>query len=327
MTTRSVARERQSAAGMSPRRRPAPAPVIPLHPSGTPWPKGAVGEAVRMIARRVIAESNLRTQDALRHATGRLEAMARRELPAPQSERARKAAMRLHSGAPLPIRSLVAPLAAWTHAASQEAVAVHAALLLESGVTREVLYANVVEPCARELGDECADERCTDVDLTLGLVRLQTLVRCLGASAPQNGFVPRSVLVVAAPEECHALGTAIASECFRAAGWDVAEAPGCGDDAIAAMLRARHVDALVVSLSAAHHRIERLASLTRTIATARSADAEGELVVLVTGRDFTEDRARAQDVGADYACASAVDAPRLASALIGLQDRDDAARA
>lgn len=286
-----------------------------------------VGGVLAMMVRRVIAESDAAVQRALRHTSGRVAGMRFRGASAAHPPRSRVATMRPHDGAPLALRSIVGPLVAWTRSnsyAEGEGATEVATSLMAMHMAREILYANVVEACARNLGDECADELCTDIDVTLALVRLQTLVRCLGSTAPHTAFVPRSVLVAAAPEEMHGLGMAIASECFRVAGWDVAEACGANDGALSSAMRGRHFDALVLSLSGANHRRERLQALAKTIARARSADTEGRLIVLVTGRDFTDGCASARDVGADAACASAVDAPHSARALIDALGRGGA---
>ncbi len=284
---------------------------------------GTVGGAIAMMVRRVIAESDSAVHRALRHASGRLASMGFHGNSHGHPPRGRIAGTRQHAAVPMPLRSMVGPLVEWTHAsAAAEGATDVAASLIETHMARDVLYANVVEACARNLGDQCADELCTDIDVTLALVRLQTLVRCLGSTAPHDSFVPHSVLVAAAPEELHGLGMAIASECFRAAGWEVAEAPGANDAAIAGAMHNRHFDALVLSLSGANHRMERLAALSATITRARAACDDGHLVVLVTGRDFTDGTASAQDVGADAACVSAVDAPRSAGALIDLLDNN-----
>jgi methanogenic corrinoid protein MtbC1 len=303
----------------------SPPPRVGQTAPAAPSARAAVGVASRssipgsvlaLIARRVAAESDAAVQRALRSASGRLARMGFRASSL-RSPRSRVAAIRPHTSAPLPLRSIVAPLVAWTHSSADgEGASEVATSLMDMRMAREVLYAHVVEPCARDLGDECADELCTDIEVTLALVRLQTLVRCLGASAPHTSFVPRSVMVAAAPEELHGLGMAIASECFLSAGWDVAEAPGADDATIASAMHRRRFDALVLSLSGANHRMERLTALSHTISRARSAYADGRLVVLVTGRDFTDGHASARDVGADAACASAVDAPHSASAII-----------
>ncbi len=323
MGTRSAVREHEPATGVPGRprkmRSAAPAPSTKLKAAGT------VGGALAMMARRMINESDAAVHRALRHAAGRLASMGFRGASLAHSPRSRIAGTHPRARAPMPLRSIVAPLVEWTHSTStREGAPDVAATLIETHMTRDVLYANVVEACARNLGDQCADEYCTEIDVTLALVRLQTLVRCLGSTAPSDSFVPRSVLVAAAPEELHGLGMAISSECFRAAGWEVAEAPASSDAAIAGAMRNRHFDVLVLSLSGANYRMERLAALSITIARARSACKDGHLVVLVTGRDFTDGIASAKDVGADGACVSAVDTPRSACTLVDLQDNSGA---
>ena len=324
MGTRVAVRVDEPATKVPARSRTAPsAPTARLRT--TTVSAGTVGGALATITRLVVLESDGAVRRALRRAAGRLAGMGFRGASPARSPRSRIAGTRPHPCAPLPLRSLVGPLVEWTHSVSTTADATDVAdSLVGTRMAREVLYANVVEACARNLGDQCADDLCTDIDVTLALVRLQTLVRCLGSTAPHTSFVPRSVLVAAAPEEIHGLGMAIASECFLAAGWDVIEAPGASDATIRKAMLGRHFDAMVLTLSGASHRMERLAALAKTISRARSACADGHLVVLVTGRDFTDGAASARDVGADAACMSAVDAPRSANALIDLQDNGGA---
>jgi methylmalonyl-CoA mutase cobalamin-binding subunit len=216
--------------------------------------------------------------------------------------------------APLPMPSIIAPLITWARAEVDVGAAEQALLLRQTGVARDVAYANGIEACARTLGDQCRDGACTEFDLTLALIRLQTLVRCMGAGSPAGmRMMPRRVLVAAAPLEQHGLGMAIASECFRAAGWDVDESLCTKDATMAGTVARRGFDALVLSLSGAHVRGDRIEALARTILHARRVASNPRLLVIVTGRAFTDGASTAHDVGADAACASATDAPRCAA--------------
>jgi hypothetical protein len=272
------------------------------------------------LARHALAASHQGAEGALPSAAGRLAGLALQQA----CDTLRKGAARrtrpgVRHGAPLPLPTLVAPLTAWSRAIDDESAAERARWLRCACPDRDTAYANVIEACARALGDEFVDDLCTDFDVTLGLIRLQSLVRCVGAaSAGVPRFVPWRVRVAAAPLEPHALGMAIASESFRAAGWEVDETPCTSDAVIRTTLRRAPCDALVLALSDAHRRGDRIPALARSVGQARAANPG--LLVYVIGRAFNEGIAQAIDVGADASCSSAVDVPALAARQIRARD-------
>ncbi len=274
--------------------------------------------ALAMMALRAAAEIRASTSRAawaaMRRATGRLDAL---RLPSsrPRARPRNPERTGVPMPVPMPLPSLVAPLLAWTQTA--EPAAAHGDALIASGLRTEVLFSNVVEPCARALDDGVRAHRYAEADVTMGLVRLQTLVRCIGAAGrPHPGFLPRSVLLAAAPGEPHALDAAIASECFRLAGWEVVEMFGVTDAAIAHLLQGRRFDALLLSLGRTDDAASRVHALRQSIDTARAAADDPRFVVLVCGRAFVDGGHCAREVGASAACTSAVDAPRTAERLL-----------
>ena len=83
------------------------------------------------------------------------------------------------------------------------------------------LYGPLLEPAARSLGDLWRDDICSEFDVTLGLIRLQTATRLLGVDASPRlprGGEPR-VLVVPAPGELHQLVAGFDTEWLSRAGW------------------------------------------------------------------------------------------------------------
>jgi hypothetical protein len=165
------------------------------------------------------------------------------------------------------------------------------------------LYAPLFEPAARKLGDLWTDDICSELDVTLGLARLQTAVRLLGIDAPRphHRGVQRSVLVVPAPGEAHQLAASLDSEWLWSKGW----APQYGlppdDRALEDLVAGEWIDVLDLSLSAAFRRKDRLTDLRVTITQARRASRNTALLVVVGGRVFAESRARDVEVGADLA--------------------------
>lgn len=172
------------------------------------------------------------------------------------------------------------------------------------------LYASVFEPAARQLGDLWNLDDCSEFDVTMGLGRLQASIISLGDlnSRPDRQLVRGlpTVLVAPQPGETHALGAALDSDLLWRAGWDThAEFPRT-DNALDALVAGTWFDALDLSLSAAFQREHWLPRLTETIAHARSASLNPEMVVVVGGRAFSEQGATGDQVGADASCASAV---------------------
>ena len=98
------------------------------------------------------------------------------------------------------------------------------------GVSIERLYLDLLAPAARYLGDLWTEDLCSFTDVTVGLGRLQRVLRELspafGCSVdhPEAG---RSVLLLPTPGEQHTFGLVIVGEFFRRAGWSVSGG-GCG---------------------------------------------------------------------------------------------------
>ena len=171
------------------------------------------------------------------------------------------------------------------------------------------LYASVFEPAARQLGDLWNLDDCSEFDVTVGLGRLQASIISLSDLSTRPDRIVRglpTVLVAPQPGETHALGAALDSDLLWRAGWDThAEFPRT-DSALDALVAGTWFDALDLSLSAAFQREHWLPRLTETIAHARTASMNPEMVVVVGGRVFSDEGATSAQVGADASCASAV---------------------
>jgi hypothetical protein len=175
------------------------------------------------------------------------------------------------------------------------------------------LFAPLFEPAARSLGDMWGDDACSEFDVTLGLCRLQTAIRLLGADAPApilHGVQPK-VLVAPVPGELHQLVATLDSEWLWHEGWSPQSEYPTDDRALADLLADSWVDVLDLSLSAAFRRQDSLPRLARTISQARRASRNPALVVVVGGRAFVEDMAVGLEVGADVASRTSINLDRL----------------
>lgn len=175
----------------------------------------------------------------------------------------------------------------------------------------DTLALEVIEPAARELGDLWQADQCSDVDMTLGLWRLQQVVRDLGlGSARVNKPDAPVVLVVPHPGETHLLGAALDTEMLSLAGWSPRVEFPADSATLDSLVAGTWVDALDLSLSTALGREHRLSQLAETIAQARLASLNPDLVVVVSGRHFADTAAvdAAAGVGADGSFGSAAEA-------------------
>lgn len=183
------------------------------------------------------------------------------------------------------------------------------------GVPIEQIYLDLLAPAARCLGRWWTEDLCDFTDVTIGLGRLQRIMRELSPSFGRlvdRPVDPMRVLLLPAPGEQHTFGLVMVAEFFRRAGWDVAGgAWESGSDA-ARMVAAEWFDVLGLSLAAEVH----VDALAQCIADARAASRNRELAVIVGGPIFDlrpDFRAR---VDADFVSVDGRSAPELAARAV-----------
>jgi len=191
--------------------------------------------------------------------------------------------------------------------------------LVDEGASPEILFQEVFEPAARYLGGLRDDDVRNDVEITLGLGRLQFAVRRLSASFQHPLYSIRpghAVLVAPEPGEPHALSATMASELFWRDGWDVScEFPSTDGD-LGRLVHERWFDVLELSLSTALSREPALTAMGITIKAAQAASLNPALMIIVDGRAFVERTRTFHDVGADAGCVSVVEAVPAAHRLL-----------
>jgi methanogenic corrinoid protein MtbC1 len=187
------------------------------------------------------------------------------------------------------------------------------------------LYGTLFEPAARSLGNLWAEDHCSEFDVTMGLSRIQTAARLLGAHTQPKLAVPShaaAVLIAPEPGETHRLGAALDSEVLWNAGW----APRCeypaDDRTLQDLVSKTWFDVLDISLSTAFRREHWLPRLTKTIAAARSASRNPVLLVVVGGRIFAEQESSGAQIGADVTSVTAAHVDELISRGMARRDLD-----
>lgn len=192
------------------------------------------------------------------------------------------------------------------------------------------LYGTLFEPAARRLGDLWSEDICSELDVTLGLSRLQTAVRLI--TAKEEHIIPIDVsqpfvLIVPEPGELHRLGAALDMDVLSTAGWKPQFEYPTDDNALQDLISAQWFDVLDLSLSAAFRREHWLPRIKKTISGARRASLNPALVVLVGGRVFVEEKDALATSGADLASKTALNLDHLILEKMQFMGRDGASAA
>lgn len=201
---------------------------------------------------------------------------------------------------------------------AEEAALEQVARLCEDGLSAESIYLDLLAPAARHLGELWERDLCDFTQVTLGLGRLQRVLRALSASFHEAGEAApagRRVLLLPCPGEQHTFGLVMVSEFFRRAGWEVAGGAWEFDVDAASRVASDWYDVIGFSLAGEVH----LDELNACIDAVRRASRNRAIGVIVGGPLFglrPEFRAR---VAADLVAVDGRKAPQLAEQLLALR--------
>jgi methanogenic corrinoid protein MtbC1 len=183
--------------------------------------------------------------------------------------------------------------------------------LIRSGVSVQAIYADLLTPTARLLGDLWDQDRVSYTEVTIALGRLQQLVHGLDWLSPYNGENDpgsRSVMFAPRPGEQQTFGFYIMEELFRWSGWR-AWIETCATNAqMVANVQFRWFDMVCLSVC----RDTNIEEVSTTIKGIRRASRNQDLFVLVHGRPFVEHAELVETVGADAAASCASEALTMA---------------
>lgn len=184
---------------------------------------------------------------------------------------------------------------------------------LDAGLPVDQLLLDLLAPAAKRLGELWTDDQCDFAAVTIGLCRLQDILRDLAQEAEER-IEPSStakVLLSIAPGEQHTFGVLMVEELFRRSGYMVSALFPKSASTLLQEVRLNPYD--VVGLSAScDGSLQRMPDLIRAI---RRESMNADILIMVGGPIFSDDPKRANDVGADL---YAVDGP---SALLKVGKR------
>lgn len=186
---------------------------------------------------------------------------------------------------------------------------------LRRGMSVESLFIDLLAPAARRLGQGWEDDSLDFVDVTMGLWRLQEVLREIAARTPRiaaNALMARTALFAAMPGEQHTLGTAMVDECFARAGWDTNLMLEPNRTDLLQRVASRAYDLVGLTVSCDSH-IEQLPSL---IVAVRNLSKNPGVCVMIGGRVPNLNPALAAFVGADASALTATAAIKVAERLV-----------
>jgi methanogenic corrinoid protein MtbC1 len=198
--------------------------------------------------------------------------------------------------------------------------------LRTGGASVESLYLDLLAPTARRLGEMWEQDLCDFTEVTVGLWRLQSILRDLGRSfvlpVPQATVPTRRVLLLPAPGEQHTFGLAVVGEFFHRDGWLVSVGLLATAADLGSAVRHDHFDVVGISVACG----ERLEPVAAAIRAARRSSRNHALRVMVGGPIFSAHPELAALLGADATAGDGREAVLRANALLSLS-RDAAAAA
>lgn len=190
---------------------------------------------------------------------------------------------------------------------------------LAQGLSAERIFIELLAPAARHLGSEWTADRIDFLDVTMGLWRLQEVLREVAARAGP-GTPPsadRRSLFSPFPGDQHSFGAAMIDECFTRAGWssDLLTEPTRA--LLLARVAATDYDLVGLTVSCDCH----IGQLPSLIVAVRNVSRNPNVRLLLGGRVLIDDPDLAQRSGADGTAATALEALDLADRLLTVAPR------
>lgn len=188
--------------------------------------------------------------------------------------------------------------------------------LRDRGVPVESIFLDLLAPVARHLGEMWNRDLCTFSEVTLGLGRLQKVLRENSVTFGQfNGShhsaQGRRILLQPCPGEQHTFGLSVVAEFFYRAGWDVVTS-FLATDAAAVMVKKDWYDVVGFSLGSTTGST-RLSAAIRLV---REVSQNPKISIICGGPAFQSNPEAATEVCADAIIINGREAPDQADKLV-----------
>ena len=188
--------------------------------------------------------------------------------------------------------------------------------LLSCGASPEALMMDLLAPAARLMGHFWCEDRRDFVEVTLGMARLQQLVRQFRLPSGGSGQIHGHALLLPVPGEQHTFGVRLVEEHLLRAGWKVTALLKASEPEINRLVGEEHFD--FVGFSLASERL--LPALRSAIRSMRSSSRNRNIRIAVGGVLFDGRDIAPQDIDADAIVTDARDAVHQANEWSGLAE-------
>ncbi|WP_412852549.1 B12-binding domain-containing protein [Ectothiorhodospira shaposhnikovii] len=189
-------------------------------------------------------------------------------------------------------------------------------MLRARGATLEMIFVQLLAPTAKRLGELWEIDQADFTEVTVGLCRLQHVLRELGGifEGELGHELPsqKRVLMAPIPGEHHTFGLLMVSEFFRRAGWEVTCDPAISAAELNHLVHREWFDVVALSVSC-EPLLERVSG---TIKGVRRASRNPAVGILVGGRLFVENPHLVSVVGADMTATDGNEAVRRAEDML-----------
>jgi methanogenic corrinoid protein MtbC1 len=189
--------------------------------------------------------------------------------------------------------------------------------LRQRQVTLDSVYLHLLTPAARELGEMWNEDRVDFTQVTVGLMRLQQVLRAINPAFLETvpyGARGARVLLVPAPGEQHTFGLVMVAEFFRRAGWAVSGGPDSKGVDPVALVRTLPYAMIGISIGST----TRLDGVARQIRAVRRASCNRSIGVMVGGPLLLAHPEIVSMVGADATASDGAQAVAQAEGLLAL---------
>ena len=186
---------------------------------------------------------------------------------------------------------------------------------LAKGSTVESIFLDLLAPAARQLGTLWESDAADFANVTLGVGRLQLIMRRLSDrfTDETNAFhAGESVLLTIIPGEQHSFGLSMVAEFFRRAGWNLCTGPFSSHQELTSLVHNHWFD--IVGFSVSSDR--RLDELKKDIHDIRRDSRNRHVGIIIGGPMVIAQPDLVASMGADMMSADATTAPQQAHGLI-----------
>jgi methanogenic corrinoid protein MtbC1 len=184
------------------------------------------------------------------------------------------------------------------------------------GIPVQAIFLDLLAPVARHLGELWERDLCDFTEVTVGLGRLQQVLRDNSADFAQPAAVNdappgRRILLVPCPGEQHTFGLSLVAEFFHRAGWEVATNFGATEVSPAALVKQDWYDVVGFSLGSETS----LTRLSECMLEVRKASLNQGVPIIAGGPVFALHPEYATQISADAIITDGSAAPEIADKL------------